>query len=131
MADPGIQVDGMAFFSEEASDQLIWVATIPLGSKVATTLLGCHLENFELIFELSTEALLHNLLQALWLYQDWRGWFVFRLIILGRKALSARRGTLGTIEVVIHIRLVIFLLVVINFAKIIVDALLLSVLVHN
>ena len=62
---------------------------------------------------------------------NWRGWFVFWLLGFGRKAFSARRGALRAIEVVIHVGLVLLLILVKNFAKIIVDALLLSVLVHN
>ena len=60
-----------------------------------------------------------------------RRWLVFWLLVFGRKAFGARRGALRAIEVVIHVGLVLLLILVKNFAKIIVDALLLSVLVHN
>ena len=131
MADPGAQVDGVAFLSVKASDQLIWVATLPLRLEIAASLFGSHLENFKLIFEISTQALLHDFLEAFWLNYNRRGWFVFWLLGFGRKAFSARRWALRAIEVVIHVGLVLLLILVKNFAKIIVDALLLSVLVHN
>ena len=64
MADPGVQVDGMAFFPVEAFDQLIWAATLPLRPKITAFLFGSHLENFKLIFEISTQALFHDFLQT-------------------------------------------------------------------
>ena len=97
MADPGAQVDRVAFLSVEASDQLIWVATLPLRLKVAASLFGSHLENFKLIFEISTQALLHDFLEAFWLNYYRRRWLVFWLLIFGRKAFGARRGALRAI----------------------------------
>ena len=131
MADPGAQINGVAFLSVEASDQLIWAPTLFFGFEVAAALFGSHLENFELIFEISTQALLHDFLETFWRNYYRRGWLIFWLLGLGGKAFSARRKAFRAIEVVIHVGLVLILVLVKNFAKIVVDALLLSILVHN
>ena len=64
MADPGIQVNGIAFFTVKDFDQLIWAANFPLRPKITAFLFGSHLENFKLIFEISTQALFHDFLQT-------------------------------------------------------------------